>query len=101
MPSPSYEPSGSSRAGVRSVVVAQAATASVLGLLVGVPLGVIAGRSVWRLVAESLGVTVRPSVPLLLILAVGWRCSSPALSSPSCPRARAVRARPGDILRIE
>ena len=42
--------------GVRLIVAAQATTVSVLGLLIGVPLGLVIGRAVWRVVAGDLGV---------------------------------------------
>ena len=76
---------------VRSIVVAQATTVSVLGLLVGMPLGAIAGRSVWRLVAEGLGVTIRPSVPLLLVVCVALAVLVTTAVAALVPAHRAVR----------
>jgi hypothetical protein len=42
----------------------------VVGLIVGVPLGIVIGRTVWRSVAEGLGVVSTPTVPVLLLTAV-------------------------------
>ena len=55
----------------------------------------------WRLVAEGLGVTVRPSVPLLLVVSVALAVLVTTAVAALVPAHRAVRARIGDTLRIE
>lgn len=55
---------------VRRAVTAQSATLVAGGLLLGLPLGVVMGRTVWRAVAEGLGVVSSPTVPLGLLAAV-------------------------------
>jgi ABC-type lipoprotein release transport system permease subunit len=52
---------------VRRIVTAQSATMAAIGLIVGVPLGVVIGRTVWRAVAEGLGVVSTPVVPIGLL----------------------------------
>jgi ABC-type lipoprotein release transport system permease subunit len=52
---------------VRRIVTAQSATMAAIGLIVGVPLGVVIGRTVWRAVAEGLGVVSTPVVPVGLL----------------------------------
>lgn len=57
-------------ADVRRVVTAQSTTMVVVGLLLGVPLGVVIGRTVWRAVADGLGVVSTPVVPIGLLSVV-------------------------------
>jgi hypothetical protein len=52
---------------VGRAVAVQSETMIVGGLLVGIPLGVVVGRTVWRAVAESLGVVSSPTVPVTLL----------------------------------
>jgi hypothetical protein len=82
-------------------VVAQATTTVVVGALVGVPLGIAAGRWSWALVATGLGVVDAPVVPALLIAAtiVGGALLANLLAS--VPAAVASRLRPAAILRSE
>lgn len=92
---------GARRVQVRVLVAAQASTFSLLALAVGLPLGVAAGRLLWRLVAEGLGSEAGPAVPaaalafsvLALLLAVNAAAQVPATS--------VGRARPGPDLRSE
>jgi ABC-type lipoprotein release transport system permease subunit len=58
---------------VAATVAWQATTLSVVAVVVGVPLGVAAGRSVWLLFAHQLGIEPEPVYPLLAlaVLAVG------------------------------
>ena len=60
-----------SRRQVRVTVGWQATAASAGGLVVGIPLGLVAGVLVWRLVADGLGVSTAATVPMLgLVLIV-------------------------------
>ncbi|MGH9246035.1 MAG: FtsX-like permease family protein [Acidimicrobiales bacterium] len=52
---------------VAGTVAWQATTVVVVGMLLGVPAGVIVGRWTWTLLAESLGVVARAEVPLLAL----------------------------------
>ena len=49
---------------VRSTSVAQALTIAAVALVIGIPVGVIAGRLSWTLLAHELGVVAQPSVPI-------------------------------------
>jgi ABC-type lipoprotein release transport system permease subunit len=42
--------------------------AAAVGLLIGVPLGVLMGRALWNLYARSLNVVPDPTVPLLSVM---------------------------------
>jgi hypothetical protein len=54
----------------RVVIAAQATTIAIIALVVGVPLGVIAGRVVWSAIASSMGVATDAMFPFL-VLAIG------------------------------
>ena len=49
----------------------QSSVAVVLGLVVGVPLGIVAGRFLWDLFATNIYVVSSPTVPALAIVAIG------------------------------
>jgi ABC-type lipoprotein release transport system permease subunit len=52
-----------------AVLSAQAATLVVVGIVLGLPLGVIAGRLLWKAIAEPSNVIVRSDVGLIVIVA--------------------------------
>lgn len=51
----------------------QATVAAVIGLLVGIPVGVVIGRELWTLFARSINVVPDPTVPVIsvIVLSVG------------------------------
>jgi hypothetical protein len=51
----------------RGVIHGQVTTISLVGLVVGVPLGVVAGRVVWSTIAESMGLVTDASFPVVLL----------------------------------
>ena len=79
---------------VVSAVAWQATTLAVIGIAVGVPLGVVIGRAVWRTFANNLGAVPVAVVPTLLV--GGWRRASWwwPISWPS-PALAATRSKPG------
>ena len=50
---------------LRAVLAWQATTVAFIGLVVGVPLGLVIGRLVWSTVADELGVASTPTWPVL------------------------------------
>ena len=82
---------------VTTQVVALAAAGSVIGLL----LGLIAGRQLWRLVADAIAVGFAPSVPIvpLVVLLVATGAIAYLAAAPF--RRSAARLRPATILRTE
>ena len=85
--------------GVRQVVTWQGLTISVLGLLIGLPVGVLVGRALWRLVADGLGVVTAVTVPAptLVLVAVVALAIGPVLAIG--PARAAARRRPAEDLR--
>ena len=92
---------GLDRTGVRGIVLTQSFIVSLLGLLVGIPCGVVIGRLVWRAVAQDLGVAVETSVPVLIIAVLA--CAVIVLDAlvSLIPAYRATRAPTARTLRVE
>ncbi len=59
---------GFTRSQVSAAVAWQATTVAVVALLVGLPLGVAAGRWLWSLLADRLGIPSEPVTPALAVL---------------------------------
>jgi FtsX-like permease family len=79
----------------------QALTVAAVGLVVGVPAGVIAGRRIWSALAESVGVVDDWSFPwLTVVLAVPVALGVAVLLAIPPGRA-AARVSPGRVLRAE
>ena len=87
--------------GVRRIVSVQALVVSAMGLVVGVPLGIIIGRVAWMSVARGLGVVVHTSVPVLWLLAIVVAVIAVDLVSSLLPARSAARLRPAETLRSE
>ncbi|TDC47988.1 ABC transporter permease [Jiangella ureilytica] len=92
---------GMTRPQCRGVVLTQSSVVAVAGLLIGLPLGVALGRTVWRYVADATMVHyVPPDVTLLLLLAVPVTVLVANLLA-VWPSQRAVAPRVGPVLRAE
>jgi hypothetical protein len=77
-----------------STLAWQASAIALLGSAVGLPLGIVAGRAIWRTVADSIGVVDDPVTPLLaavLVVAVSFLIVNLAAVAPA-RSARRVRA---------
>jgi hypothetical protein len=92
---------GFERSQVRATIAWQASTFAVLGLLVGIPLGIVVGRLVWQSIADSLGVApvFQVSVLALLVLAVGTLLVVNVIGTLAARAA--IRMRPATVLRAE
>jgi hypothetical protein len=64
---------GSTRRQLASVVAWQSSVAVVIGTVVGVPLGIVVGRSLWTVFADEIHAVPTPSVPTwsIVLIAVG------------------------------
>jgi ABC-type antimicrobial peptide transport system permease subunit len=92
---------GFTRRQVRATVAWQASTVAAVGVVIGIPLGLIVGTFVWRQVAEELGVSPDPVWPALAIafLMVGALIAVNLVAA--VPARRAARTRPAVVLRSE
>lgn len=92
---------GFGRRDVRWVVAWQASTLGLVALAVGLPLGVIAGRWAWIVVAERMGARSAPSIDVLVLglLVVGSFVALNAIAA--VPGRVAARVRPAVALRSE
>jgi ABC-type lipoprotein release transport system permease subunit len=79
----------------------QAVVLSLIGGAVGVLLGVIGGRIVWRQVAEGTGAIVETVVPVWAMLAVPAAAVIIGLLVATPPAMRAATRRPAELLRTE
>jgi ABC-type lipoprotein release transport system permease subunit len=79
----------------------QANATIAVGLLIGVPLGVIVGRWVWAFFADELGILSRPQVPLLTVLVCVLGAIVLANVIAIIPARAAARAAPATVLRSE
>jgi ABC-type antimicrobial peptide transport system permease subunit len=85
---------------VVSSVSWQATTLALVGIAIGVPLGVVIGRAVWRTFANNLGVVPVPVVPSLLIVGLAAGVLVVANFIAIAPALAATRSKPGDLLRM-
>ncbi len=86
---------------IRATVAWQATVLSAIALLVGLPLGVVAGRWSWRLYAIQQGVVPEPVVPWLVLALLVPTMVVAANVIAAMPAASAARTRPGLSLRSE
>jgi hypothetical protein len=92
---------GFSRPQVVGTVATQAALIALIGLVVGLPLGVAAGRWAWTRVADGRGALVSLVTPSLVLAVTAAVVLAVALASGLVPGVRAARAHPAAILRTE
>ena len=92
---------GFDRRQIRATIAWQATTLAIVGLVIGIPAGIIIGNLVWRLVADGLGVATNASIPLLAIL-LTVACALAAVNLIAFfPARAAARTRPAVTLRSE
>jgi predicted lysophospholipase L1 biosynthesis ABC-type transport system permease subunit len=92
---------GLSRGQVLSLVAWQAGAFGCVALLVGLPLGVLAGRQAWAAFAGAAGIAPSPDIPLPLILLTAPATLLIAVLIAIWPGWRAARLRPAAILGTE
>jgi hypothetical protein len=88
----------------RQLIVAiacQATVAAVVGIIVGIPLGVVVGRELWTLFAHNLNAVPDPTVPVLSVLLVGIGALFFANLVAALPGRIAANTPTGLILRAE
>jgi ABC-type lipoprotein release transport system permease subunit len=79
----------------------QATTVALIGIIVGVPLGIVAGRATWHLFASHLGVVPVSIVPMWLVALLSAGIVIVANLLAVGPAWMASRATPGQLLRAQ
>lgn len=92
---------GMTRRGVRMVIATQASVLALVGLLFGIPLGLIVGRDVWRVAAGFTPLAYHPPFALLALLIVSPVALLVANAQAAWPQLKAARLHVGQILRSE
>ena len=92
---------GMVRRQLATIVLWQATTVAVIAIAAGIPLGIAAGRAIWRAFAISLGVVPVPVVQAWLIVALAAGALLAANVLAAVPAMSAARSRPGHLLRTE
>jgi putative ABC transport system permease protein len=92
---------GATRRQIRLIVASQATTIGGVGVLVGVPLGLVVGRIGWRWVADSVPfVDDSPAAVLAMVVVVPAVLAAVNLVA-GLPARRAATAHPAEVLRTE
>jgi len=92
---------GFTRRQLAATVATQATLAVALGVLIGVPLGIIAGRMLWIRFAHALHVVPDPTVPALTIALVAGGALVLANIVAAIPGRQAARTQTAVLLRAE
>jgi hypothetical protein len=86
---------------VAAAVCWQATTVALVGIAVGTPIGVAAGRVLWRVFATNFGVVPVPVVQPLLLTALVAGVLAAANMLAAVLALLAARSHPGQLLRTE
>ena len=86
---------------LRASVAWQSSVAVVIGLVIGVPLGIVAGRFLWDLFATNIYVVPSPTVPALAIVAIALGALGLGNLVAAIPGRIAARTPPALLLRTE
>jgi hypothetical protein len=90
---------GADRQWIARVVHIQASVVGFVALAIGIPIGVLAGRAVYRSFAEQLGLVATPSTPVVVIAALAIVVLVMANLAAAVPARRARRVPPSILLR--
>ncbi|HLI55889.1 MAG TPA: FtsX-like permease family protein, partial [Actinomycetota bacterium] len=86
---------------VGGAVAWQASVAALVGVVVGIPLGIAAGRQLWILFARSIAAVPHPTVPVLAVAGVGAGALVFANVVAALPARAAARTPAAEVLRSE
>jgi ABC-type antimicrobial peptide transport system permease subunit len=92
---------GMTRQQARLVVTTQASLLAWVGLVFGVPLGIVLGRAVWRTVAGFTPLAYHPPLALLALVLIAPAVLLAANALAAWPQHRAARLHAGHVLRSE
>lgn len=83
---------------LHATVAWQSLTIVAIGIVVGVPIGVLAGRVAWRAFAGALGIVPSADVPVLLVAGLALGIAALTLAAAAIPARIAARVRPASEL---
>ncbi|MGI9032584.1 MAG: FtsX-like permease family protein [Acidimicrobiales bacterium] len=86
---------------VSAAVAWQSTTITAIALVLGLPLGIVAGRWLWRLFAAQLGVATATEVPAVAVAVAVPAAIVAAIIIAVLPSRMAARTRPALVLRSE
>jgi ABC-type lipoprotein release transport system permease subunit len=86
---------------VRATLAWQATTIAVVGLCVGIPLGLVAGRWIWAVMVRAIGMADDPVRPAVATVVVAAATIVVANLIAALPARAATRVRPATALRSE
>jgi predicted lysophospholipase L1 biosynthesis ABC-type transport system permease subunit len=92
---------GFTRSQLAAAVAWQATVTAAIGLVIGIPLGIAAGRWLWVLFAHQLSAVPEPAVPVLSIALVALATLVLANVIAALPGRRAARTPAATVLRAE
>jgi predicted lysophospholipase L1 biosynthesis ABC-type transport system permease subunit len=92
---------GADRGWIGRTVHVQASTIAVVALIGGIPLGIVAGRIVFRLLVDQLGLVSDPTMPVVLIAVTSVAVLVLANLAAVIPGRRAARLPIASLLRAE
>jgi hypothetical protein len=92
---------GFTRRQLAAAVAWQATVIAVVGVVVGIPLGIVVGRQLWTLFARNINVVPDPTVPVLSVLLVGLGTLVFANLVAAFPGRSAARTPTALVLRAE
>ncbi len=92
---------GFTRRDTRLAIAWQATIIAIAGIVVGVPLGILAGRALWKQLAEHFPVVYAPPLALVAVLLVVPIALALVNFIAAAPAHAATRARPAELLRTE
>jgi hypothetical protein len=92
---------GFARRQVAAVICWQATAVTLVGIAVGAPIGIAAGKALWRVFATNFGVVPVPVVNPLLLAALVAGALAAANVLAAVPALLAARSHPGQLLRAE
>lgn len=92
---------GLTRPQIRLILITQATTLAVIGLLFGTPLGIALGRTLWRVVADTAPLLYVSPVAAFALALIGPAALAIGNLLATLPPRRATRDRVGDVLWAE